>query len=204
MSYVMTSDFELQTRIQRLYAALSSLTEQPASRTLVNQTDEGIPVFRLELPPGNCTHFEMMNFVQTAIGLLAHFPEHLKRAIRANRRDPSFIDPYIDGSVELRVLIDLANTEKHGPNKRDKGRSGFDPQLGRVKPMLQLTVSSVGSSASISSSSGLKAVGDGEAARTIDGDILDKDGAYKLRLRQTLDTATNVLGAMLKEADVKF
>lgn len=128
----------LSHRVRRLYAGL----ERTAPTTI-----DSIPlkVWRTNKLVGVCHDFsggespDDIREVLTQIAYnIAHVKDPLKKYLSDKARDLKMVERFIDGSLALKILIDIANREKHGYPSDRPSRSGKDPCLGGVGRSLRL------------------------------------------------------------------
>lgn len=119
----------------------------------------------------------MSNLIHSAISLIAHLPDHLRRLAKNLGRNPAEIDELIESCPEAAILIDLANREKHGA-PRDGGRSGRAPELRNVTRHLRLSTGpATGSGVQVSfTPAGPQVRGSGSAAVILTADVIASDG----------------------------
>ena len=145
---------------------------------------------------GDETKEELSNIVYSAISNVAHFKDHLRGWARRNHRDVKLIDEAITGSRELRIVIDLADADKHGGTRHDGGYSKLNPGISDLEQALRMrTRSRVG----ITLSGGeLRVVGDGSAAVEITGPVVAEDGTVLGDLREIVVAAVSAWEVVLE------
>jgi hypothetical protein len=128
-------DGGIDKRIQRIYASLGVLVEVDMDSTIrfVREGSTARLTFDKDMTLG-----EVENNAHALIALVAHAPDHLRKWAKANEVDAAAINAFIDASDELKLLIDLANIEKHGGFGRDGGRSGRLPVLQNLSRGMRL------------------------------------------------------------------
>jgi hypothetical protein len=134
----------IDKRLQRIYASIGVVIETDIQST-IKYTQEGT-TGRMSFDK-DMTADEVENNAHLAISLLAHLPDHLKRWLRSNKQDTSSLDDFINASQELKILKDLANTEKHGGFDRKGGHSGLQPRLSNIHRGMRLEPKPDGSQA---------------------------------------------------------
>lgn len=123
-------DEGLNTRIQRLYAAL----EHAFTEDLSSVGSIAFPGGAMLDLSGGLSEEELANRAHQAIALVGHLNYHLRKWAKEHGHDPLRIDDLISGCRPLQIIIDLANREKHGPPRDgDLGRSGLSPHLDRIR-----------------------------------------------------------------------
>jgi hypothetical protein len=134
---------------------------------------------------------KLRNVAFEIIRSIADLKDHLRGAARRTGHDPEEVETVINGCVSLRLLIDIANFDKHaGHAKPDKQRSGKSPRLENVRGALRMqTTAKPGSFVGIQlTPQGAVPFGDGNAAVIITGDIVDETGTI-IALDYTQDQA---------------
>jgi hypothetical protein len=129
---------EIRERLRRLYAAVGETTERDLSRVpgVISETEDA--VFFVQDFSGGFTPEKMSNLAHSAISLIAHLRDHLRRLAKKLGRDPAEIDDLIGSCPSIAIVIDLANREKHGA-PRNGGRSGRSPKLRGITRLLRLS-----------------------------------------------------------------
>lgn len=170
---------DIRERLRRLYAAVEGTKERDLSRVpgVIDETNE--TTYFVQDFSGDLTPETTSNLAHSAISLVAHLPDHLRRLARKLDHDPAEIDAVIEASPAVSILTDLANREKHGP-PRDGGRSGRSPEIHRIQRRLRLSGDSgPGSGVQVQyTPSGPQVRGSGSASVIITGDVIDANGAY--------------------------
>lgn len=121
---------KITERIRRIYAAIDEALTTDASEfsTVTRQVDGNTYATGMNFQ-GGLSSEQLQNIVYTAIHNTASLRDHLKGWARRNDKTASDIDDIVDASLELKVIIDLWNRDKHGGAPRDGGLSGFSPDL---------------------------------------------------------------------------
>lgn len=126
----MSSD--LMGRIARIYAAIGeAATTDPSEFTPVTRRIEGNLYETSVRFDGGMSNEQMQNAVYSAIHNVANLRDHLKKWARQNGKSTDVVDQAVEGSLKLKVIIDLSNRDKHGGPPRDGGLSGMSPDLVR-------------------------------------------------------------------------
>ena len=128
---------EIERRLSRLYAAVGELEETDLSkfpvRAMSPSSSERVHDFS-----GGRTDEGLENLAHSVIAGIANLGDHARTFAKLSGRDPKLVDGAIGQSESLRLLIDLANREKHGGDRRDGGESGQQPRLGLIVRGLEL------------------------------------------------------------------
>ncbi|MDH5831099.1 hypothetical protein QFW80_11285 [Luteimonas sp. M1R5S18] len=176
-------------RIQRIYASLGTVVETDIQSTVkyVQEGTTGRMTFDKDMSPE-----EIENNAHSAIALLANLPDHLKRWLREHKQSTAPLEQFTQACFELKVLKDLANTEKHGGFDRNGGHSGLFPTLHNVHRGMRLEPKAGGSKATIQIKfpEGIITHLDGEPLQVvIDADVRDSAGNVVGKLTTLLESA---------------
>jgi len=144
---------------------------------------------------------QIANFAHTAIHAVAHLGDHLRRFARQADLNPDDVDSTIEGSQELKVLIDLSNNDKHGYPPRDGGKSGISPRVLKFRRSLRVSTGpgegeTVGV---VLTANGPVLEGSGSAAVVITGEVVDKKGSVVGHVDKYLEAAAAQWEALLKK-----
>jgi hypothetical protein len=199
-------DEELQNRIRRIYAAIGDTVEIDISkfRPQVGSSEECVFVFQDFR--GGLSDEQISNIAHSAIHNLANLRDHLRRWATLSGHDPKKIDRAVQKSLELQVIIDLSNADKHGYPPRDGGRSGRAPKLSEVNRVMKLSTGT-----QPHSSAGLtltpepvaRLVGSGSATVVVTGTIVDEAGCHLGDLHAFLAKGTAAWENLLAELGIK-
>jgi len=167
---------DLTQRLERVYAAIGeTMTREPEKLRPSISRRPGVISISFD---GGLSPAQLENAAMQAVFHVAHLRDHLKRWAKAHQQNPSLVDEAVEASLALKVLLDLANADKHGGSARDGGFSGLSPTLTGVTRCLRLTggpeppVIEFPLSPSGEYMPGIQ----GDAAAVITGDILDQGG----------------------------
>ncbi len=130
---------DLQDRVRRIYAALGETVEEEVStlkpRVIVRgSSTEVFQDFR-----GGLTEEQIINVAHTAIHHIAHLGDHLRKWAKRHDLDPKRVDDTVASSLDLKVIIDLSNVDKHGYPPRDRGLSGKALRLVDVDRVMRIS-----------------------------------------------------------------
>jgi len=171
-------DDAILQRINRIYAAIGAIEEDDLNKlkATVIQTDKIKAVFQ-DFRAG-FTDDELLNQAHTAIHNVANLRDHLRRWAAHNGREKAKVDQTVDNCLELQIIKDLSNNDKHGYPPRDGGRSGKCPQLIEINREMRLqTQARKGSMIGMTIGRGgvPQSIGDGAAKAVVTGDVVDND-----------------------------
>ena len=167
----------IRERLRRLYAAVEETSEDDLSRVpgAISETEDAI--FFVQDFSGGLSPEKVSNLAHSAISLIAHLPDHLRRLAKKLGRYRAEIDELIGSCPSIAILIDLANREKHGaPGHGD--RSGRAPELCNITRRLSLSGGPTpGGGVQVQfTSAGPQVRGPGTAAVILTGDVIASDG----------------------------
>lgn len=125
---------QLIGRIRRIYAAIGeAVASDPSQFKSVTRRVEGNLYVSSVSFDGGLSNDQMQNIIYSAVHNVANLRDHLKKWARQNGKGTDVVDRTVDGSLELKVIIDLSNRDKHGGSPRDGGVSGLSPDLTRFR-----------------------------------------------------------------------
>lgn len=128
---------DIDQRIKRIYAALDAAVETDLSAFAVTTTtNDGQSTVGVDFR-GGLSDEQLTNVAHTVIHNVAHLKDHLHRWAKQKGLKVDAIEAAVDGSRSLQVIIDLSNSDKHGP-PRDRGRSGLAPRLAPVERFMKM------------------------------------------------------------------
>ena len=182
-------------RITRIYTAIGGIEEDDPNqlRATVIQTDK----FQLMFQDfrGDLSDDELSNQVHTVIYNIANLRDHLRGWAVRNGRDRTKIDQTFDSSLELRIIQDLSDNDKHGYPPRNGGHSKKSPQLTEINRVMQLQTQAKKGSMSgmtVGADGTPRFIGDGGAKAVVTGHVVDKDNN---RIGDLYDIANKALEA---------
>lgn len=166
-------------RISRIYAAIGSIEEDDPHKlkATVIHTKKIKGVFQDFR--GGFSHDELSNQAHSVIHNIANLRDHLRRWASHHDQNKNKIEQAIENCLELQMIMDLSNNDKHGYPPRDGGHSGQCPQLIEINRVMRLhTRAKKDSRIGITIGAGgvPKFIGDGTAKAVITGNVVDNDG----------------------------
>lgn len=193
---------ELLAKVRRMYAALGETIEDDLSKftPTVLRTEEWTVI--VQDFSGGLAPEQISNIAHSSIYNIATLADHLRKWARKNGHDVARIDAAIAGSLQLQVIIDLSNADKHGYPSRDRGKSGRFPKLAEVKRVMRLSSgrrANSGASVQLTPPFTPVIVGSGRADGVITGTIVDGSGALIGDLHQFMNEAMVSWEALLHE-----
>ena len=131
---------ELDERIRRIYEAIGASVDTDGRGYASEIAYVGDGQFESRVRFSNDSNqAQLQNIVFTTVHNVANLKDHLKTWARSNNKDPEAIKRAVDGSLELRVVLDLSNLDKHGPLRQgDSGYSDLRPRLTEFRQALTL------------------------------------------------------------------
>jgi len=126
---------------------------------------------------GGLTDEDLFNYALMIIYHISNLQDNLKRWAANNDRDKTKVDQAVNDSIDLKIIKDLANNDRHGYPPRNRGFSGKCPQLVNINRVMQLkTQAKKGSTIGMTlGAHGIpKITGDGTAKAVITGDVVDE------------------------------
>jgi hypothetical protein len=195
-------------RLARIYAAVGGLSESDLKRfpPLIVIPGEHYHIsFR-----GDMSDSELANTLHLAIYNVAHLYDHLRGWAKANGHDPADVERAKHGSLELRILIDLSNSDKHGGTKPPvQQHSKLSPRLGRIERALQLQPPkgglAPGQAVEVTfGPQGAVASDSGTARVVISADVRDASGKLLGDLNDMLSTGVAAWEALLQSWGVEI
>lgn len=188
-------DDAILQRISRIHAAIGAIEEDDPNKlkATVIQTDKIKAVFQ----DFRCgfSDDELSNQAHSVIHNIANLHDALRRWASHHGRDKNKVDQAVDNCVELQIIKDLSNNDKHGYPPRDAGHSAKYPQLVEINRVMRLqTQAKKGSMVGMTLGAGgeLKFIGDGTAKAVVTGDVVDNDNK---RIGDLYDIASKAVKA---------
>jgi len=162
----------LLNQIKRMYTSIDAGIEsdvQKLSATVI-QSEKASLVYQDF--SGGLSQSEIENAAYTVIHNLAHLPNHIKKWAKNNGQDKEKIVAEYKEPLELQIIKDLSNKDKHASPPRGSGESGMNPSLINITRVMRLTNCTM-----TQGMSGVpKISGEGSAFATINGEIVDYKG----------------------------
>jgi hypothetical protein len=198
---------ELLQRVRRIYAAVEAVeeTDPKKLKATVIATDKVRCVFQDFR--GDFSDEELYNYAYSVIHNIANLRDHLRKWAAHNGEDKEKVDQVIGQSLELQIIKDLSNNDKHGYPPRYGGHSGKSPKLVKITRVMQLaTKAEAGSTIgmTLGADGEPRFFGDGNAKAVITGDVLDKDNNRIGDLYEIETKAVEAWERLLNEFKVNF
>jgi hypothetical protein len=193
-------DDDLNSRVRRIYAALAHVIGESIVEVVATHSAAGgLQFFAVDFREG-LTDEEISNRVYSVISNIANLEGHLIRWVRAKGLNADLVRTVVDRSAELKLIIDLANNDKHGYPPRDGGRSGHSPRLvGLDRWLAMTTLPEAGSTVSFTiGRDGIGQIGGGSAKVVITGAIVAGDGEPLGDLDAAIEASISVWEQFMK------
>jgi hypothetical protein len=192
---------ELAARVRRIYAAIDAVQEFDLAK--VPATVISTPRFHGVMQDfrGGMSEEQISNAAHILIYNIANLRDHLSRWVKSNGKDAGKVDVTFAGSLELRILKDLSNNDRHGPPDRP-GNSKLWPWLKDVNRVMRLAPRPVKGSVvvvTIGATGRTNVLGDGSASVVITGQVADQSGKIIGDLFEMELKAVQVWEALLAE-----
>ena len=148
---------------------------------------------------------KLSNYAYSVIHNIANLCNHLRKWAAHNGEDKGMVDKVIGQSLELQIIKDLSNNDRHGYPPRNGGHSGKCPKLDKINRVMRLaTKAKAGSTIGMTlGTDGIpRFFGDGNAKAVITGNVLDKDNNRIGDLYEIETKAVEALEKLLNEFNV--
>ncbi len=120
---------DLQIRLKRLSNALGKQFDPDIkSHTKVIREVSG-DVHRIGFSFGSFDEAELNNRIFGVISSIAALKDHLKNRMVKLKKNPQLVEDMINNCMELQLIMDLSNQEKHGYPLQKRKHSNKDPQI---------------------------------------------------------------------------
>ncbi len=168
---------ELSQRIHRIYSSIKAVEETDPNKlkATVITTDKCVGVFQDFR--GGRNDAELSNLAHMLIYNIAHLKGYLIQWAKDNGHNKTKVNQTVGNSLDLQIIIDLSNRDKHvGRPRRDGGESKKRPQLVNINSVMHLKPQAKKDSTNgmtLGANGVPKFFGDGTAKEIITGDIVD-------------------------------
>lgn len=125
---------DIKERLSRLYATLHprfDIDIEKHTKEEVVKKESGILEYRATF--GASSEPENINSVMNVVHGIAGLKDHLKNRMKTLHKNPQDVERLIDASLQLQLIIDLDNKDKHGAPLTRSNRSGKNPQLKNIR-----------------------------------------------------------------------
>jgi hypothetical protein len=192
----------LVSKIRRLHSAVGSATELDYKKFPPKLFVTGYAATLRQDFNAGLSEEELLNLAFQVIRSIADLRDYLRSAAKDLQQDPGDVDGAINNCLELALMMDLANSDKHSRLARAREQwSKKSPRLTEVKRVLQI----VGQGVKPGSMTGLRMTpqgmvphGDGKASVVISGSIVDGAGTSLCELQFAQQTAIEAWEQLMK------
>jgi hypothetical protein len=192
----MEDDFK--KRVDRLYAAIGEVEVTDLTRFPPKVGPQDTKHVFQDFSGGlSAEHIE--NLAHSAIANVANLKDHARKFAKMTGRDSGDVDRAIAQSEGLRLLLDLADREKHGGDRRDGGYSGHNPRLGKLIRGLEMRSLTGGPVELTFGPSGPIASPEGALAVVLTAQILDAQGKTVGYLKEALKEGMKAWEELFRE-----
>jgi hypothetical protein len=201
------ADDDIADRIRRLYTAVGESVEHDLStlRPEVGREmqPEGEYVVYSHDFGGGLTDEQLHNKVTSIILHVTHLRDHLRKWAKKHRKNPKAVDAVVNRSAALKIVIDLADREKHGGDRRDGGKSGRSPRIVDLCRPLRINQSAPETGVEITlgpmAQLDVHSIGGGSVSLAITADVVDDRGSVIGKLDAVLENALRAWETLLSE-----
>jgi hypothetical protein len=190
---------DLNARLKRLGLALGRQYELDIkSNVKVVREVEG-NVHKIGFSFGNLNELESTERILNVINNIASLKDHLKNALKKNKKNPQLVEDMIDNSYSWKLLLDLWNQDKHGAPLKKMNRSKKNPKIIDVNQ--GLVIQRGGSSASVTfeiTENEASYSSSQNAAVAISGSIVDESGNFLISVENMFREALTELELFMK------
>ncbi len=170
-------DNAIVQRIRRIYKSIGNVEEYDLNKLKAKAIqNEKIKAIFQDFR-GGLTDDDLFNYALMIIYNISNLEDNLRRWAANNGHDKTKVDQTVNNSIDLKIIKDLANNDRHGYPPRNRGFSGTCPQLVNINRVMQLkTQANKGSIIGMTlGADGIpKIIGDGTAMAIITGDVVNE------------------------------
>lgn len=168
---------ELLLRLRRINAAIAASVENDLSKVSPKVLTGNNFVEIYQDFSGDLSEEELSNLAHQVIHNVANLRDNLIRWADTNGKNAQRVWDTFNSSLEIRVIQDLSNNDKHGfPPKNGVGNSGIAPQVKEINRVMRLTANPGSDIVLMMGPTGLISKGSGSAVVVVTGQLIDKMG----------------------------
>ena len=198
----MSETQNIQFRLERIYDAVGKTVVEGLGEIVVkSRNTESLQTVEIRAFADK-SNAELENRTHQVNHLIASFHDHLRGWAKRHGRNPNDVSAAADASVEMKVVRDLDDNEKHGGKPRDGGRSKSSPRIECLETPTRLTSSEGRSVRLIFTPEGLKQVGTGTVGAVITGRVVGGSGKLIGKLDEIQKAALSVWEKLLADWDL--
>jgi len=119
----------LNSRIIRLYKSLGKHYDKDIRSSMRIDREITGDIHSISISFGAQDEFDLTNVVMETIGGIADLKDHLKNKLKGKNQPIQLVEDLINNSLELALITDLNNQEKHGYPLRQKSRTKLNPRI---------------------------------------------------------------------------
>lgn len=167
---------ELSQRIHRIYYSIKAVEETDPNKLKATVITTGKCIGVFQDFRGGLNDAELSNLAHMLISNIANLHDHLRKWAVKNGKDKEKVNEAFNQSLELRIIQDLSDNDKHGYPPRNSGYSKKRPHLVDINRVMQLKPQAKkGSSAvmTLGANGVPKFLGDGTHKAIITGNVVD-------------------------------
>lgn len=134
---------DLSTRLESIFEAIGERYDDDIQNAV-----NPVPIITNNQPGllirfGSDTQAQRRNKLFNGIGAIANLKDHLKNKMIAAHKDANLVEQYINSNLELQLITDLYNKNKHGDSLafsvRYPPRTNLDPKIGEIHQAMQIS-----------------------------------------------------------------
>lgn len=118
---------DLSSRLERIYTSLNERYDYNIDTNIKSEIITNGRYSKIHTHFGNKNFAELSNTIFGAIGAIADLKDHL-----VNKTSKKSVEDMINMSIELSLILDLNNKDKHGDPLTRTNRSGKNPNLANL------------------------------------------------------------------------
>ena len=185
---------DIELRLKRIYASIDRRFDSDIDRHVdISITDvNGSSNKFLEI--NFCKQNQgpsALNDIMTIIDNIAKLKDHLKNIMKSGNLNPDIVEKEIDGSLELSIIIDLANKDKHGDPLTKSNRSKRSPRIENLRSGLRVNGRGIYKTPAITLDGRItgQSEKEGDCRVVLSADIVDEQGNVLTNLDLLIDSA---------------
>ncbi len=136
---------DINFRLKRVYRAVDKQIDPDINPNINVKMEQVGSQGRIELTFGKLDKTELINTIFGIIYSIASLKDHLKNKLKKVGKNPQLVENTINECLELQLIFDLWNQDKHGYPLERGSRSGKNPKLVNLRQGLTIKDTSKGS-----------------------------------------------------------
>lgn len=192
----------LQLRLKRLFNALNLRYDQDIKSNIKfsRTVSQGVHTIGFSFEDKDET--EITNRIFQMISAIASLKDHLKSEMTRNKKNPKLVEDLIDNSLELSLILDLWNQDKHGYPLKKSNRSNKNPKIVNISRGLITTGGKGSISFEITPEKTNFQKSEGGIAIHIGAEIVDDKGKFIIFLDDLLENAVREIEDFLTKNNI--